>query len=360
MKNIKDLCAAFSICAAMLVLSTMTGCRGVDFVKFSNTLPGIYDLSGVSKIAVIDFNTMPDDPVAGVYAADTETRKIVEDMIAAQFFKGKTYKIADLDVERNIAELKSNAKLAKRFDAILYGRVWWKKSAEIKNIHPEVDTLETWDNVRYMAGRDNDGRPFYRTEKVTQKKEQVKVDHRYRAQNATLMVSLTLYRLDRNGKIEKIVEDFVGADQTYLLDNGVFSTTFVPLQKVKLSKFERIAAQSENQDEKKAKASKEKAGYIDEWQNANTIPTSLQTKIMLSKKISEMLGRKMTNVEVPVSAEFFGTYMFFSPIEEETLNMIISGKFARARKILVTTIRKKAGYDISNRIGSLSAYAPEK
>lgn len=360
MKNTKRLCLAFSICAAAFTLAFVTGCKGVDYVKFSNTIPGDYNLAGVSKIALIDFNTMPDDPVKGIYAVDAVTKQIIEDMIASKFFKGKTYKIADLDVEKEIfAANGANAKLAKRFDAILYGRVWWQASKEYKNIHPVVYTLEKWRNQKYMSGRTSRGQAIYSTARLTETMTDVKVDHHYRASNATLMLSLTVYRLDKDGKAEKIVEDFAVADQNYLLDNGVFTTEFIPHGGVKSSKFEKIAAKSENKDAKEKKKAEEKAGFIADNQNANTIPTALQAKIMLSKKISDMLGKKMTNTEVPVEAEFFGKYMFFAPIDENLLNVIISGNFAAARKALVTELRKAAGYGICDRIGSLSAYDKE-
>lgn len=351
---------ALGFCAAALALSTVTGCKGVDYIKFSNTIPGEYNLSGVSKIALIDFNTMPDDPVKGTYAVDAETRQIVEDMVASKFFKGKTYKVADLDTEKDIFTANGvNAKLAQRFDAILYGRVWWKASKEYKNVHPVVYTLEKWRNEKYMSGRTDSGKPIYSTAHLTETMTDVKVDHRYRASNATLMLSLTIYRLNKAGQIEKIVEDFAVADQGYLLDNGSFSTQYVPHGKASVSKFERIAAKSENKDAKKEKAEKERKGFIDNNQNASTIPTALQTKIMLGKKITDTLGKKMTNTEIPVEAEFLRKYVFFAPINEEILNVIISGNFASARKALVTEIRKAAGYAVCDRIGSLSAYEKE-
>lgn len=357
MKNTKKLCLAFSICAAAFALVVLTGCKGVDYIKFSNTIPGEYNLAGVSKIAVIDFNSLPDDPVNGVYAVDAATKQIMEGMIAAKFFKGKTYKVADLDAEKDIvAANKAAVRLAQRFDAVLYGRVWWDISNEYKNIHPVVYTLEKWKNEKYMSGRTDDGRPVYSVAHLTESMTDVKVDHAYRAAKATLMLSLTIYRMNKDGKVEKIVEDFAVAEQDYLLDNGVFSTTFVPHDKARVSQFERISAKSANEDAKNEKAAKEKAGFIDENQNASTIPTPLQTKVMLGKKLTDALGKKLTNTEVPVEAEFFGKYIFFEPMDEVLLNKIIAGNFNDSRAELVAMLRKAAGYAICDRIGSISSY----
>jgi len=354
MKKMKKLHIEFSILAAALVMTVMlSGCA--EYLKFSNTIPGEYNLSGVSKIALVGFNTLPDDPVTGVYSVDDATKQIVEDMIATVFFKGKTYKVTDLDIENTIASGNGGAiRLANRFDAVLYGRVWWKTSGEYKNIHPVVHTLEKWHNQKYIAARTNNGKPIYNVAHLTDTMTDVMAEHRYRALNATLMLSVTLYRLGHNGEIEKIVEDFAVADQYYLLDNGVFTTEFVPHDVAKASKFEQIAAQGEDKDAKKKKAAAEKAGYIDANRVATTIPTDLQTKIMLGQKLTAALGGKMTQRDVVVEVK-----RDFS-INEELLNAMRMGQFEKVRTSLVSEIRQGVGYGVADRIGSLSAYEREK
>ena len=359
MKKSKKRCMTFFIGAAVLVLSAVSGCKGVDYVKFSNTLPGEYNLAGVSKIALIGFNSLPDNPAAGIYSADEATKRIIEDMIASKFFKGKVYKVTRLDAEKEIfASQAGTIKLAQRFDAILCGRVWWKTSGEYKNIHPVVYNLEKWHYEKYMSGRTSSGQPLYSIARLTDRKTDVKVDHIYRAFNANLMLTLSLYRVNRNGEIEKIVTDFAVADQDYLLDNGKFATTFLSHDAARLSNFERIRAKGENKDAKAAAEEAEKSGELDDNRTAKTIPTELQAKIMLGQKLADAMGKKMTNTEIPVEAEFF-TYCFFAPMDKKIFNTIIAGNFKLARKNLVTEIRKAAGYGICDRIGSLSAYDKE-
>ena len=174
-------------------------------------------------------------------------------MISTVFFKGKTYKIANLNAENTI--LKSdkiiNIALKQRFDAILYGRLWWKVTPEYKNIIPKVYNLENWYYETYVSGLTSNGSPIYSRARLTDYTKEVMKEHKYRAKNATLMLSIALYKLNRNGEIEKIVEDFAAADQNFLLLNGEFSTSFVPHYENKLSKLELINLQSEDKDEKK-------------------------------------------------------------------------------------------------------------
>ena len=58
--------------SAVFAVSTMTGCRMAS-IPVAVTVPGEFNLSGVSKIAMVDFNSLPDDPTVGVFSADKET-----------------------------------------------------------------------------------------------------------------------------------------------------------------------------------------------------------------------------------------------------------------------------------------------
>lgn len=340
----------FFTCSITLLLLVLTGCN--PYLNFTNTLPSEYNLEGVSKIALVEFNSLPDDPVTGVYTVDDETKKIVKDMISTVFFKGKTYKIANLNAENTILKSGkiSNVALAQRFDAILYGRIWWKTTPEYKNITPKVYNLEKWYYERYVCGLTSSGYPIYSRARLTDYTREVMREHKYRAKNATLMLSLTLYKIKRNGEIEKIVEDFAAADQNYLLLNGDFSTSFVPHYENKLSQLELINLQSEDKKEKQKRLEKELAGYIDKNQNATTIPTNLQTKIMLGRKLATALSRKMTPSEIITEVEFD-----FS-VPETIFNLMMKGQFFDAHKQLLPYLYKNLGYKLANRIGSLSAY----
>ena len=287
----------FFTCSITLLLLVLTGCN--PYLNFTNTLPSEYNLEGVSKIALVEFNSLPDDPVTGVYTVDDETKKIVKDMISTVFFKGKTYKIANLNAENTILKSGkiSNVALAQRFDAILYGRIWWKTTPEYKNITPKVYNLEKWYYERYVCGLTSGGYPIYSRARLTDYTREVMREHKYRAKNATLMLSLTLYKIKRNGEIEKIVEDFAAADQNYLLLNGDFSTSFVPHYENKLSQLELINLQSEDKNEKKKIIEKELAGFIDKNQNATTTNGEIPENGKWFDKASiDNLIRAMNNV----------------------------------------------------------------
>ena len=72
------------ICSAVFAVSMITGCRTAT-VPVEVTVPGEFNLSGVSKIAMVDFNSLPDDPISGIYSADKETRSIVQKMVSSVF-----------------------------------------------------------------------------------------------------------------------------------------------------------------------------------------------------------------------------------------------------------------------------------
>ena len=103
--------SAVLICSSVIAVSTITGCRTAS-IPVEVTVPGEFNLSGISKIAIVDFNSVPGDPVAGVYAADKDTMSIVQRMIATTFCKGKMYQIANLDIEKEIADKTNTLKTA--------------------------------------------------------------------------------------------------------------------------------------------------------------------------------------------------------------------------------------------------------
>lgn len=360
MLKTKNVLSAGLICSAVLAVSAITGCRTTT-VPVEVAVPGEFNLSGVSKIAVVDFNSLPDDPIAGIYSADKETLSIVQRMVASEFCKGKMYQVANLDIEKAISAAHTGAKVGNKFDAVIYGRLWWQISPEYRNTYPKVFTLETWSNVKYDTGEKNPltKEPIYATAHVTRRMEDVLETLYYRAWNANLMLSLTLYRLDKDGQFEKITETFAVASQNFVIDNGAFDTNFVPIGADGSNRASRLKASTEKKStfgslfssEKKAK---DVTGKFVAIQNTATIPTELQAKLMLAQQLTETLGKKISPSKI--------TFNIPCDFDDDKLfNLMKDGAFSAAKDYIVFTVRKNVGQDIASMIDPLEvAYRTPK
>ena len=343
------------ILAAVSAISLMTGCRTVT-VPVSVTAPGEFNLTGVSKIALVDFNSIPDDPLSGVYAADKETISIVQRMVASSFYKTPMYHIADLDLEKEIAA-KHSAGLAHRFDAILYGRLWWQVSPERRGTYPHVFTLKTWRNVKYDTGMKNplSGEPIYQTAEVVQNTRDVLQTLYYRTWNASLMLSLTLYRVDKDGKLEKITATYAVASQDFQVNNGVFSTKYLPIGLNEESRSDRLKESTEKKSffDSLANAfgNKENSGSnkLEMVQNTTSIPTELQMKLMLSKELVSILGKKISPSQV-----VFNVRGRFN--DDKLVNLLKNGAFKAAKEYIVYKVRQELGNGISDKIDPVANY----
>ena len=342
--------------SAVFAVSTMTGCRMAS-IPVAVTVPGEFNLSGVSKIAMVDFNSLPDDPTVGVFSADKETMSIVQRMVASAFYKTKMYQVANLDIEKEIVNAHSaNVRLGSKFDAVIYGRLWWQGSPEYRNTYPKVFSLETWSNVKYDTGAKDpiSGKQIYATAHVTRSMKDVLATLYYRAWNANLMLSLTLYRLDKDGKFEKITETYAVASQNFVLDNGKFETQYAPIGANCDDRVSRLKASTEKKSalaplfssEKKAKNVSGKYVVV---QNSATIPTELQAKLMLAQQLSSELGKKLSPSQI--------TFNIACNFDDDKLfNLLKDGAFKGAKEYIVYTIRKNVGNKVADKIDPIAAY----
>jgi len=206
----------------------MVGCRTAE-ITVSVNKPGEFNLANVSKLAILDFNSVSSEPDSGVFEADAETIAIVQGRVAAAFAQNKTYSIARLDAEKIIQDHYLNGRVSpkSRFDGILYGRVWWQASPEIYGTYPKVMRLSTWDNVEYECKIL--GVKTTATAKVTTQTEEKLIMLPYRAWNATLMLALTAYKLDSKGNIGKLTETYAIGTLKYGIDNGQFASSYAPV-----------------------------------------------------------------------------------------------------------------------------------
>ena len=353
MLKVNKFLSAVLICSSAIALSIVTGCRTAS-VPVEVTVPGEFNLSGISKIAMVDFNTVPGDPVAGRYAADKETMSIVQRMIATTFSKGKMYQIANLDIEKAIVGNKHTFKLSNRFDAVMYGRVWWQVSPEYRNTYPKKFTLERWRNVRYDTGRKDpiSKEPIYATAHVTQNKKDVLETLYYRAWNANLMLSLTLYRVNNKGQFEKVTETYAVASQNFIVDNGKFDTKFVQIGADKSNRAKRLKAATEEKSlfgslfEKK---NNDVSGEITVVRKNATIPAELQAKLMLAGELAAQLGNKLT----PSKMTFNVTCNFD---DDKLFNLLKDGAYKATKEYVLFKVRKDLSKNIAEEILAWTEY----
>lgn len=201
--------------AAGLTAVLIAGCSTP--IPVTMNVAGEVKLNGVSKIALADFNSLKGDAFTGVMAADKETCALVKRAVASAFYTSPMYKIVDMDIEKNIHD-ETDAKPNKRFDAVIYGRLWWQVTPETKGQYPRVYKLNAWDKVAYMQKIGKKNVPAIA--KVKKEERDVLKMLDYRVQNATLMLTLSIYRLEQSGDIVKIVDTYQVSNQGFTLMNG--------------------------------------------------------------------------------------------------------------------------------------------
>lgn len=200
------------------IAAIVAGCS-TPTIPITMNVSGEIKLNGVSKIALADFNSLPGDPFTGTMAADEETCALVKRAVASAFYSSPMYQIVDMDVEKQIHD-ETEARPKKRFDAVIYGRLWWQTTPETTGQYPHKFTLESWNNVQYMKKDPITGKEVPMVAKVTTQRRDVLKMLDYRVQNATLMMTLSIYRLEKSGDIVKITDTYQVTNQGFTLMNG--------------------------------------------------------------------------------------------------------------------------------------------
>ena len=206
------------VAVAGAVSAIIVGCS-TPTIPVTMNVSGEVKLNGVSKIALADFNSLPGDPFSGTMAADSETCALVKRAVASAFYVSPMYQIVDMDVEKSIHD-ETDAMPKKRFDAVIYGRLWWQVTPETSGQYPHKYTLESWNNVKYAKKDPITGKEVQAVAKVTTQRKDVLKMLDYRTRNATLMLTLSIYRLEKSGDIVKIVDTYQVTDQGFTLMNG--------------------------------------------------------------------------------------------------------------------------------------------
>lgn len=214
MNKVKTVVLTASVAAATAAI--ITGCS-TPSIPVTMNVAGEIKMTGVSKIALVDFNTLPDDPFTGKVAADKDTVALVQRTVASAFYKTPTYQIANLTQEEAINAAQQSIP-NKRFDAVVYGRIWWQMTPETDGEYLKQFTLESWENVPYK--QKVLGKEVPMIAKVTTQTKDVLRVLKYRTRSAALMLSLAFYRVDGDGNISKIVDTYQVTEQGFTLMNG--------------------------------------------------------------------------------------------------------------------------------------------
>ena len=386
--------------AAVAVVAIVAGCS-TPTIPITMNVSGEIKLNGVSKIAIADFNSLPGDPFTGKMAADDETCALVKRSVASAFYASPMYQIVDMDVEKQIHD-ETEARPKKRFDAVIYGRLWWQVTPETKGQYPHKYTLETWNNVPYTKKDPISGKEIQAIAKVTTQRKDVIKMLDYRVQNATLMLTLSIYRLEKNGDIAKITDTYQVTNQGFTLMNGemkldcvgvgvkddnavtrlqqtgndenattAYEDMFAPKPMSLADAGKAIAdagaavasglmsgvggigggliggkkeePAAEKEDAAKEKRKVDANGKLILTQETVSMPTELQAKLMLASSVSKSLSAKLapSKATFDVPADL---------CDKRLVNLLKNGAFKSAREYSLYMLRQKMGKQICEKL----------
>lgn len=383
-----------------MVAAIVAGCS-TPTIPITMNVSGEIKLNGVSKIALADFNSLPGDSFTGAVAADAETCALVKRAVASAFYKSPMYQIVDMDIEKDISD-ETEAKPKKRFDAVIYGRLWWQTTPESSGQYPHKFTLESWNNVPYTKKDPITGKEVQLIAKVTTQRKDVLKMLDYRVKNATLMLTLSIYRLEKSGDVVKITDTYQVTNQGFTLMNGemkldcasvgikddnavsrlqatgkdekkttAYEDMFVPKQMTLVDAGKALAdagaamtsgltssigglgggllgGKKEEAPEKKEEPQKsgrkvDANGKLILTQETVAMPTELQAKLMLATSVSQGLVAKFapSKATFDVSADLG---------DDRLVNLLKNGAFKSAKEYSLYMLRQKMGKQICEKL----------
>ena len=379
----KSLFRLLAAAAALLA----AGCS-TPVLRLTMNVPGEVKIPDTSKIAVLDFNSIPGDAFTGTGAADQQTCALVQRAVCAALSRSGAWDVSRLDVEAAVAKFDPAVLPSRRFDAVAVGRVWWQYPPETGGLEPRLFTLETKTRVSYVVPQapassalsgggsslgsfnsrvsginstlgsldsafdtlfgssdssssstsrslDTSSGPKMATIDLTTEKKDVleKVGHRTR--EATLMLALSIYRLRADGTITKVTDTFVELDQTFSLENGDYS-----------SKTAAFGAPGANAA---PPAAEKQEGVTELPATAATIPSDLQAKLMLAARAAEDLGRRIATHKAVRNIPYD-----FDDLK--LLNLLQNRAWNAAEQYALKSIRTALGAEVAEHFAPLEAY----
>lgn len=186
--------------------------------------PGEMNVEGVSKIAILGFDTVNHCPGSKQYPVGPDTLKLAEKCMTDVFYSVPFFAFSDLCLEPCL-ESCNFSKRASRFDALVYGKVWWEISKEYDNIKPETFQLETREAISFICEVDKKGNKKSCITLVPKETRDEPVLIPYRAVTASLMLSLSIYKINadgQDGRVRKLTQVSEIASQRAIVINGQF------------------------------------------------------------------------------------------------------------------------------------------
>jgi len=307
--------------------------------KVSMRVPGELNLKGVSKIAIIGFNTIDESAELGKFAADGSTLALAKGAVEDVFYREPCYSVVDLEVEKYIKRNMRNVKTPEqKFNALLYGKVWWQLGKEHRNILPSKVTLTEWGTEQKRCGEVS-GKPIYCPHRYTLKTKEVVVEEKYRAVDATLMVSLSIYSTDlQDRSIKKITQTFEVAKREAIIKKGEFNVA------------SEIVGFTENKDKLATlkaqetpmfgfiskslglqKEGKKVTGDLTVSEKLLTIPTSLEAKTVMLDSVIGQFNKAVAphREDIPV---------LLKTNDRKITELILYSAYNSARKYIVETV----------------------
>lgn len=374
--------------AAAAAAVVLAGCATPQ-LHLSMEEPGEFKLTDVSKIAVLDFNSLPGDVFSGGEAADKETCALVQRAVCAALSGAGSWDVARLDVERVAAQFDRGILPSRRFDAILYGRIWWQFPPERHVMKPALFTLETKTRVAYMAPKTADGMssasglgnplaslagsmsgalgslgslgsafgssprvPQATAEPENEKPPKQQEEQRFvdlvtetrdelalvghRSREATLMLALGIYRVRADGGLEKIADTVLIVDDGYRLDNGVYSSCPASFGAFGAAVAPRKAPHG---------------GETELPSNAITLPSELQAELSLALRAAADVSRRIA----PHKRTQVVTYSFS---DGKILHLLRNAAYAAAEAYAIRSVRVALGAEVAAEVAPLQAYDP--
>ena len=297
----------YKILIPLIAIILTTGC--VQKTKISMKVPGEINVKGVHKIAIVDFSSVKANSELGVYSANKDLLKLAKDEVANVFYNEPYYSFSNLEIESKLQKGETHRPKT-RFDGLLYGKLWWKVTPEYKNIIPSKKKLESFRKVRYLSGRSKKGKPYYSYSHVTTKKQDKAFNLHYRVKNATLMMSLNLYKISKNGELSKVTEVFEVAKGKFEIKNGDYGDIVSLIgEKENLDKIKSLTKTRDkgffgNLMNKSAKVSIKVSSDIKVANNISTIPSNYTMEQILigkiTKKLQKMIAPTRQDFEIDI------------------------------------------------------------
>ena len=223
---------------------------------------------------------------------------------------------------------------------MVYGKLWWQVTPEYDNIIPSKTALETYTIKKYVCGKTKHG-PIYCSKHLTTKMKDAPFKLHYRVKNATLMMSLDLYKVSKNGKLSKITEVFEVAKGKFEVKNGDFGKLITLIGAPQ--KLDRLKVLKDNNKkkgffakllDKNAKVSKEVNTDYKVSNKLETIPSDYTLGQLVIDKVAQALRKMIAPTTTTMAIEIekgdskiekMFDYSAFNAINDYIVNKLAKG-----------------------------------